>query len=345
MSCKISVIIPIYNVADYLEICLQSILNQNFKDFEVILVNDGSEDDSLKICEKYIDLDNRMKLINQSNKGVSTARNNGMKQAHGEYLVFIDPDDWIESSMLEKLYNKVTKLNLNIVLCAYSEIFNGNRKIISLETSNDLLESAAILDELIGPMISSENLDSNITPVMGSACRAIYKKSFLESESICFDSSLPLMEDLCFMIQILSNVNQVGVINEPLYNYVNRESSASIKYRANMYDIQKKVYSKIEDLISVHINGKIEEYLNNRYITIRIVSIINEVSNPNGTFKETLKYIKKICSDFKFLSLVETLDVRKYTLRKKVLYYMFRKQLFLGIYLYYKLLKFLIERK
>ena len=105
---QISVVLPVYNVEEYLRQCLDSLANQTFEDFEVICVNDGSGDSSLSILEEYASEDERFKIISQENKGLSGARNTGMDYIKGKYTIFVDSDDWLELNALEKLYNKIT---------------------------------------------------------------------------------------------------------------------------------------------------------------------------------------------------------------------------------------------
>ena len=115
---KISVIVPVYNVEKYIKKCLDTIISQTFSDIEIICVNDGSTDSSRKILEEYKNKDSRIIIIDKKNGGLSSARNAGMKVAMGEYISFIDSDDWIEETMLEKLYNNMTTLNTDITICA-----------------------------------------------------------------------------------------------------------------------------------------------------------------------------------------------------------------------------------
>lgn len=120
---KISIIVPIYNAEIYLEKCIQSILNQTFKDFELILVNDGSKDNSLKICEFYSNVDSRVKIINKINGGLSSARNEGLKVSKGEYIGFVDSDDYIHPQMYEILYNSIIRKNGDIAICDYEKVY------------------------------------------------------------------------------------------------------------------------------------------------------------------------------------------------------------------------------
>ena len=110
----VSVIVPVYNVEKYIRQCLESVINQTLKDIEIIIVNDGTKDSSMKVVEEYLP-DKRIKIINKENGGLSSARNAGMREAQGKYICFIDSDDFIDSSMMEELYNKIEKTNSDVV--------------------------------------------------------------------------------------------------------------------------------------------------------------------------------------------------------------------------------------
>ena len=117
---KVSVIVPVYNVEKYLRECLESLVNQTLKEIEIICINDGSDDSSLEVLNEYASKDSRFKIISQQNQGQGIARNKGIDIANGEYLQFVDPDDWVETNMLEKLYNFANKNNSNVVRFNYS---------------------------------------------------------------------------------------------------------------------------------------------------------------------------------------------------------------------------------
>ena len=121
---KISIIVPVYNVENYLKNCIESILSQTFKDFEIILVNDGSTDTSYDICKYYLNIDSRVKVINKVNEGVSSARNTGLDVAIGEYIGFVDSDDYIHPQMYEILYNYISNTQSDIAQCDYKKTYN-----------------------------------------------------------------------------------------------------------------------------------------------------------------------------------------------------------------------------
>ena len=133
---KISIIIPIYNVENYLEKCIESALNQTYKNLEIILVNDGSKDKSLDICRKYEFIDNRIILIDKPNAGVWLARYDGIKKATGSYISFMDSDDYIEKDYIEKLYSKAQENDYDIVVCGFKRIEDETGKVFSLEMNS-----------------------------------------------------------------------------------------------------------------------------------------------------------------------------------------------------------------
>ena len=129
----ISVIVPVYNVEKYLEKCIDSILSQTFKNFEIILVDDGSTDSCGIICDEYERLDNRVKVIHKINGGLSSARNSGLEIASGEYVAFVDSDDWIDKNMYQELYNEAKKNNADIVQCKFIKAKDENVSIYNNE--------------------------------------------------------------------------------------------------------------------------------------------------------------------------------------------------------------------
>lgn len=126
--CEVSIIVPIYNVEKYLNRCLDSLVNQTFKDIEIIALNNGSTDSSLDILKDYASNDNRITIIDNENLGVSKARNIGIDKASGKYIVFVDSDDWIDTNMIEVLYSNITKNNCDLVMCTYVREFDDHSK-------------------------------------------------------------------------------------------------------------------------------------------------------------------------------------------------------------------------
>lgn len=213
---KISVIVPVYNVEKYLENCLNSIINQTYKNLEIILVNDGSLDNSGTICDDYAKRDSRIKVIHQKNCGVSAAKNNGLKEATGELISFIDSDDTIEPNFYEILYNSLIKTNSDIALVGY-KVVNEKGKLIL----DSILKSGLKKDEMVifeGDDIIKELMLQKTINNFGW-CK-LFKKDVL-----CNFKEGVTYEDIVFSVKVMMNAKKVVYTNTSVYNYLKRAKS------------------------------------------------------------------------------------------------------------------------
>lgn len=210
----ISVIIPVYNVADFISKCLKSIQQQTFTNFEVLMIDDGSTDNSSAICQKFSDLDPRFHYYYQENAGVSSARNIGLDKATGEYIAFIDADDWIESNYLQDLYEALQ--NFDFAICGY--------KVVTDET---------IISRVIGKMsqvVNHRQLCSDIlmnSSVYSFPWNRLYKASIIRKHQIYFDPEIRYGEDLVFNLAYCQYIDQAYILATDNYHYIQHESSAS----------------------------------------------------------------------------------------------------------------------
>ena len=210
---KISIIIPVYNVEKYLSQCLDSIINQTFKDFECICVNDGSKDNSLNILQEYSKKDNRIKIVSQENKGVSIARNVGMKISKGKYISFIDSDDWICNDYLEVLYNNMEKFDYDIVICNHYFYYSKDDKLVPVVYDIVINKETTSFDRFI----CGYN--------RGAVWARLYKREFLENNKMSFLENV-VMEDYIFSIITYLSTKKVLFLNDNLYYY--RKQTATI---------------------------------------------------------------------------------------------------------------------
>lgn len=231
---KISVIVPVYNVEKVLHYCVESILNQKFSDFELILVDDGSPDNSGRICDEYVKKDTRVKVIHKNNGGVSSARNAGIEAALGEYLCFVDSDDYLESNYLKELIETKKKYpDFDNTWC-YFRI--GNKYDFVDENENEELPKVEYYSVREIMTLHEKWLDA------GPVCK-LYSREVIINNNLKFDKNLSLGEDLTFNFNYLDCTNgNILVINRFLYNYVQlSDDSLSKKYYPDMFDIYKKL--------------------------------------------------------------------------------------------------------
>lgn len=215
---KISIIVPVYNAERYISKCLNSILSQTEKDFEVIIVDDGSKDRSLERCQYYENIDERVKVLHQENFGVSKARNIGIKTSKGKYITFVDVDDYIRNDYIEKLLEKQQKYNTDLVCTSYiiEKKFGRKNKIIYKER-----------------IIKKENIVNDFLPFFDSISTApwgkLYKSCIIKNCNIYFPENIPYAEDTIFNIKYYSKINSIAISDDLIYFYNYKDSGSAVK--------------------------------------------------------------------------------------------------------------------
>lgn len=207
----ISIIIPVYNVEKYLSVCLDSVLNQTYKDLEIILVNDGSTDNSGVICDLYARKDNRIKVLHTDNNGVSSARNAGIECANGELICFIDSDDTVEENYIDSLVNTWVEDKSDLVICNIKDIYPNRiiskRKVGSRLTGVFREDYWKLIDLLRVPVVK------------------LYNKDIIQKYSIRFPTYIHTAEDQILNFNYYSHVNSYSHVDESLYNYFYRNNN------------------------------------------------------------------------------------------------------------------------
>lgn len=216
---KVSIIVPVYNTEKYLKKCIDSMINQTEKDIEIIVINDGSKDNADDIIKSFVD--KRIKYIKKDNEGIGKTRNIGIKAAEGEYLMFIDSDDYIENDCIEKMYKKSMEDNLDILVSNFYEDRNNNITEVKLETfkTASLKEDPTIINKI------------NLGP-----CNKIYKRDLIVDNNILFEEKLKY-EDAPFVVKAFIKAQKIGKLDEALSHYVIHEKSETTIRDKRMFDI------------------------------------------------------------------------------------------------------------
>lgn len=215
---KVSLIVPIYNSSKYLKKCINSLLNQTLKDIEIILINDGSKDESDKIIKEY--KDKRIKYISKENEGIGKTRNRGIKEATGEYIAFVDSDDYLNEQFCEHMYNKAHQDNCDLVICDFYEV-RGNLQEIRFKDFADT------------SLKDNPNIINNIN--LGP-CNKLYSLDMLKKNKIYFEENLKY-EDAPFVIKAIKNAKKIGKVNKYLTYYVIHENSETTTRDNRIFDI------------------------------------------------------------------------------------------------------------
>jgi len=285
MELKVSIIIPCYNIELHLRKCINSVLAQTYENFELLLINDGSTDNTFNICEEYKEKDNRIKVFSHENKGVSYTRNRGVELADGNYIMFVDGDDWIEKEMLDSLTEPLNPDEMNI--CGMINEKNGQIK--ENKYYRKLLD--AKLDQI-------EN-DSFITLVenyqMSSPCCKLYHKSIILDKNIRFDEKITYQEDIVFNLIYFKNISVIKLQPYFGYHYIEHESSSSSKFHKNFNHLNHLMH-----LLRYYSSNLSHEKVIRVFVLDSILKWMSNISHPSSSllkFEKINEYEKVLISD------------------------------------------------
>lgn len=296
---KISIIIPMYNAKEYIARCLESVINQSFSDIEIIIVNDGSTDESLEICRKYAKIDERIIILNKDNNGVAVARNQGMNVATGEYVMFVDSDDWIDENMCQDLYKRISECHADICFCNNIKEYGNRSEYIDFGCLKDVINLDEIKEVILSLIEEKDIKIAHRRETFRGPCAKLYKRSIIIDNNITFKRELAIGEDLVFNLEYLKYCEKIVVEKKFLYHYRVNLYSATKRYRENAWDTYRKLLVILEEYLeSNFFEIEYMDRLNKLKLKYFIISVNNEMSKFNKkSYVEKISYIKSICED------------------------------------------------
>ena len=281
---KISVIIPVYNVEPYIMKCLDSVLKQTHENLEILIINDGSTDKSGLICDEYAAKDDRIKVYHKENGGLSTALNNGLSSFTGEFLGFVDSDDWIEPDMYETLLLAAKKEHVPISVAGYYKATEtGAMPMFNRET----IPNGAIATEnmLLYPLKRDSYLG-----FCGYVWNKLYSAEAIKTSRLCFDEKIKYGMDVLFYISLVSTVNCKGIYTDkPIYHYLQRDSAISKSESVEVRTDILTVYKRVEQILKQSGYSYIDYWARGFYC--HHASVIAETAIKNND-KKTLKLMQ-----------------------------------------------------
>ncbi len=281
----ISVIIPVYNSAAQLPRCIESVLAQTYSDFELLLLDDGSSDNSYDVCRKYEAQDHRVHAFTHENSGVSATRNWGLELARGEYVQFIDSDDYIQANMMEALLSAMNEGNADLVICGLKEA-NAQGAWLNLPSIQKTIPLLALESEY--PDIFEHYL-------LNSPCNKLYQK---EKITHLFSKSLSMGEDLLFNLEYMHNVERIAFVQEALYVYDCTDDGLVHKKRPDAIDIAHLLYLKsMEFKERVHLGDMAKMHISNIFITFLFYGLAECYSTPEKSARDKRAVLKKWAND------------------------------------------------
>ena len=323
----ISIIVPVYNVEKYLYECIQSIVSQSYTDWECILIDDGSTDNSGLLCDKWVKQDNRIKVIHQENQGVSVARNQGIDKAVGEFITFIDSDDWIEKDCFTTLTKHISQKSSDLYVSGIIQNFNDGTNLTYTPTHQ------------ISFCLNSENvhhfIDLNRKYLLYGPTANLYRKSIIQEYNIRFRTDLSHGEDLLFNYDYLEHINSITCIEKAYYHYrILGSGTLSSTIRYDRFDIDYKQWKVLQ---SFYQRKGLWNQEAKAYLSSRLWGIIYDSIFLYPKLKGVgLKYLKNILS----ISEIEYLKQYKelYSCSSWIKECILQRQSFL-LYLFFKLKK------
>lgn len=299
---KLSIVLPVYNAEKYIRRCVDSILSQTLQDLELLIVDDGSKDSSGLICDEYAKKNQRVRVIHQQNAGVSAARNAGINASTGEYIGFVDSDDWVEPEMFERLLSEAKATGADVVMCDATTVYSSGKTqadTITQLSGNRILEKSDFTPSLLLEMA-------------GSAWRCIYKNdrysAKLRKYPLAFPLGVKFSEDRVFNLYAFGQADRVAYIKEAYYNrYMNVESAVH-RFHKDYFEACKRAANGVELAIQCVWDDK--KQLQEAYLGQLIVGAFGAICNyyyktSTLTKQERRKAVERLCEDQQLCTAIE----------------------------------------
>jgi glycosyltransferase involved in cell wall biosynthesis len=312
----ISVIVPVYKVERYLNECVDSIINQTYKNLEIILVDDGSPDNCPAICDEYAKIDKRIKVIHKQNDGVSSARNAGIDIAKGEYISFVDSDDYVDKEYINVMYLTAISNNVEYVCCGYKRVYNNTETKINGDSSLIIIEKEDYIKQVL-----------NVQNGYGFCHMKLIKRTLLDN--IRFNERIEVGEDALFNIQLCFNIKKVAILKKCLYYYRFNSNSVVRKYDDNYIYKYKLSMDLMDNIIRTYFFNKNEiikclyNYISYHVLLIS-VNYCYHPSNPNNKYRSLVE----MCNIPIFNESIKNSTYENLSITRKIALFSIKKRLF-----------------
>lgn len=325
MPIKVSIVIPIYNVKKYLEKCVTSILSQSEENLEIVLIDDGSGDNSGVLCNTYLFSEGRITVIHVLPSGVSFARSIGLQAATGDLVMFVDSDDWLDLDTVEKCVSEFEENpDLDCLLYTYAKEYNGNTYPkhtfeSDLRIDNEKDFRSVIYRRLYG--LTNEELGHpERLEYMTTCWGKVYRREKIQNCRFVDIEQIGSCEDGLFNMDALLNCKSALYLDKPFYHYRYTTGSLTLKYRPNLSNQWHNLFALMRERIDNNcLPSDFREAFNNR-IALSVLGIgMNEMDNPDGSFFQFAGYMKQYISSSDYRTAVKTMKLQKLPLPWKTL--------------------------
>ena len=312
---KVSIIVPCFKVEKYIDRCMESIVSQTLKDIEIILIDDLSPDNTPVRCDEWAKKDSRIKVVHKKvNEGLGFARNTGLQYAHGEYVAFLDSDDWFEHDMIERLYDECIKENLDVIYSEFNvDEYPGYRVVLRPE---QLYEGKEEIEQLRLDIVGAEPSYISGVKFQCSACKGLYRKKLIDKYELRFFSEREyISEDSLFNLNVLYFAERVKTVPWQFYHYCLNNTSLTHTYRADRWDMLLKMLNVMGTSTKVSDVKELRLRLARTAIFYSMSAIINETKKTDSTKKQAIDGIKKICDNESLCTFIKGYPIYKLPLK------------------------------
>lgn len=325
----VTIILSIYNVEQYLERCIKSVVNQTYTNLEIILVDDGSPDRCPEICEEWAKKDKRIKVIHKKNAGLGFARNTGIENATGEYICFFDSDDYIALDTIEKAYNCITNHDADIVLFGFCHVdSNGRTKKCTVpKTPRDLYQGVEVQNYILPNLIAPDFQNGKNANLWMSAWACMYSVKVISDSKWRFVSERQFIsEDVYSLMFLYKELRRVSILPETLYFYCENGTSLTHTYRKDRYEKNKLCYEAcIKACDSLGYNQDVKERLASQYMS-NIIGALKLIILSDCDTVTKKNEVSRIITDTHFQSVIHSMNISKETIPRKLLFLAMRKK-------------------
>ena len=334
---KFSIIVPIYKVENYIKQCVDSIIAQTYSNIEIILVDDGSPDNCSEICDEYASKDHRIKVIHQENKGLIEARKSGLRAATGEYVCFVDGDDWIEPDMYEHIYNAINQYNPDCVITQFYYAYEDKNVKSDYNLNKEYYNREEIEKEVFPTMLFKDRFyQFGIYPCCWTKA---FKRDIVERNLLSVDSRIRLGEDIAFTFPSLMECNSIAFIDKPLYYYRQNPQSMTATYDSKLPEIYLLPYlalKQAENYCGIDLSEQLPYYL--LYLTNFVLR--NEASKDNSKSKrERNAVLTELMNNEHLKYYLNSVKADVLPFHTKILFFSLKSKSLLMLHIYSKLLK------
>ena len=326
----VTVVLPIYNVEKYLDRCINSVVNQTYRNLEILLIDDGSTDNCPKMCDDWAAKDSRIRVIHKENQGLGYARNTGIDNSNGEYICFFDSDDYIDESTIEKAFNRVNKENADIVSFGINFVDENGvvEEKIACPLGDVTYKDKEVMDFYFPELTAPDPKGNGERLFYMSPCLMLYSTTLIEKINWRFVSEREIIsEDVYSLLSLFKYVKKVAVISEAFYFYCRNNSSLSRSYRKDRVEKLNYFYHRSKDLcVELEYNDEIIHRVSKPYVAF-MISALKQESVATESKKYNKNRIKELINDETLQDVLEANKHDNESIARKILFFAIRNRM------------------